>query len=136
MRELLYTLAVLAVSLLLIAAVVFGLGDRSTLVPVPEAVAENFAHHVAGRRFELAVQQLAAQTKRAETPQTLAVRFEPLLAMTGKINRVDAELQWTQEVYASARATIEGDAGSASFAARMVRENGLWRVEQLSDLVR
>lgn len=136
MRELLYTLGVLAASLLLIAAVVFGGHDRSTLVPVPESVAESFARQIAAGRYDLAMNYLASQTRRIETPETLAARFGPLFSSTGTINRVGAEPQWMQQDHAAARATIEGDTGQTPFDLGLVRENGLWRIERLPDLVR
>jgi hypothetical protein len=136
MREALYTLAVLAASLLLIAGVVFGGYDRSTFVPVPEAVTESFTRQIVARRFDLAMNYLASQTRQIETPQTLAARFETLSSSTGKINQVAAQPQWMQQDHAAARATIEGDSGETSFDIRLVRENGLWRIDQLPDLVR
>ena len=78
MREVVSTLATAAVSLLVIAAAVFGGGDRSTFVPVPEAAAESFAHDIATHRFDLAMSFLAAGTRRLETPATLRRRFEPV----------------------------------------------------------
>jgi hypothetical protein len=136
MRELFYTVAVLAASLLLVAGVVFGGYDRSTFVPAPEAAAESFARAIAARRFDLAMNHLAAARARAETPQTLASHFDGLFGSTGKINKVDAEPQWMQQNRAAARATIQGDSGEVSFDVGLVRENGLWKVDQLPEMVR
>lgn len=136
MRKLVYTVAVSAASLLLIAGVVFRGGDRSLFVPAPEAAAEGFARQIATRRYELAMNYLASSARRLETPHTLASRFERLLASTGRINEVDASPHWMQQSRASARATVEGDTGRVSFDLGFVRENGLWRIDQLPDLVR
>jgi len=136
MRELLYTLAVLAASLLLIAAFVFGGHDRSTFVPAPEAAAEGFAREIATKRYDMAMNYLALPAKRAETARTLASRFERLLASTGTINQVEAAPQWMKESRAAARATVKGDTGRVSFELGFIRENGLWRIDQLPDLVR
>ena len=136
MRELLYPLGVLAVSLLLIAVVVFGWDDRSTLVAAPEAVTENFARQIAARRFDLAMNQLASETRRSERPQTLAARFNGVLTGIGTVNHVEADTNWMQKSQAAVRARIKGDRATASFEVALVRENGLWRIEQISDLVR
>ena len=136
MREIVSIIGLLVVSLLIIAAGVFGAYDRTIFVPAPDAATANFARLIAARRFDLAMNHLASQTARVETPQTLSARFEPLFETTGKINRVSAEDQWMQQGQASARATIEGDAGTAAFDVLLIRENGLWRVGSVSDLVR
>jgi hypothetical protein len=136
MRKVLYTLALAAASLLLIAGFVFGGHDRSMFVPAPEAAAEGFAREIATRRYDMAMNYLALPARRAETARTLASRFERLLASTGTINQVDAAPKWMMESRASARATIEGDTGRVSFELGFIRENGLWRIDQLPDLVR
>ena len=136
MREIVSIVGVLMVSLVVVAAGVFGANDRTILVPSPEAATENFARLIAARRFDLAMNHLASRTARAETPHTLSARFQPLFETTGKINRISAEDQWMQQAQASARATIEGDAGTAAFDVLLIRENGLWRVGAVSDLVR
>ena len=136
MRKLLYTLAVCAASLLLIAGFVFSGGDRSIFVPAREPAAEGFARQIATRRYELAMNYLASPARRAETPDTLASRFERLLASIGTINEVDATPEWMRQSHAAARATVEGNTGRVSFDLGFIRENGLWRIDQLPDLVR
>ena len=135
MREVIATIATAVVALLVIAAAVFGGGDRSIFVPVPEATAESFAHNIATRRYDLALNFLAADTRRGETAEGLRTRFEPVLAV-GKVNGVDSEPQWRKRDHASARARIAGSRGTATFDLGFVRENGLWKIDRLPDLVR
>ena len=135
MREVISTVATAVVALLVIGAAVFGGGDRSIFVPVPETTAESFAHDIATRRYDLALNFLAAGTRRGETAERLRARFEPVLAV-GKVNGVDSEPQWTNQDRASARARIAGSRGTASFDLGFVRENGLWKIDRLPDLVR
>ena len=134
MREVVSTLATLAISLAVIAAAIFA-GDRSVLVSAPEVAAESFAHEIAMRRFDLALNFLAAETRRIETPETLRTRFEPVRAV-GTVNGVDSEPQWMNPERAAARARIAGSRGNTSFELGFVRENGLWKIDRLPDLVR
>lgn len=136
MREVLLTVGAAAAALLLIGLAVFARHDTSTFVPAPETVTEGFARQITTRRFDLAVNYLASGRKKSETPRLLASRFEPLFAATGKVNRVDAEPQSMQQDRAVARAIIKGDDGTTSFDVGLVRENGLWKIDRLPDLVR
>ena len=136
MRNLLLTVGTSAAALLLVALVVFGAHDTSTFVPVPEAVAEGFARQIGTRRFELALNYLASGTRRVETPMTLEARFRSISSEMGRINQVSAEPLWASRDRAAARATVESDAGRKSFDVTFVRENGLWRIADLPDLVR
>ena len=136
MREILQTAGIAAAALLLIGLAVFAWRDASTFVPAPEVVTEGFARQITTRRFDLAVNYLASGTKKTETPRMLASRFDPLFAATGKVNRVDAEPQSMQQERAAARAIIKGDDGKTSFDVGLIRENGLWKIDRLPDLVR
>lgn len=128
MKEIWSIVATIAGALLVIGVATFGAGDRETLVPVPEAVAESFTREVTTRRFDLAMRFLAHQTQRSETPSTLEARFDALVGMTGKVSHVAGERQWLQGDRAAAIATVEGDAGHASIPLEMTREDGLWRI--------
>lgn len=134
MRETASILAVLAAALGVIGVAVFAGGDRSLFVPVPEATAENFTREITTRRFDLALKYLATDRQRAETPQTIANRFDPMLRAVGEVNRVDAEAHWMTGERASASATVEGDLGVRSFDLSFVREHGLWKIDGLLDL--
>ena len=136
MKEILSTLGATAAALGLIAAVVFGGHDRSTFVPAPHAVAESFAREISTRRFELALTYLSASTRRVETPSTIERRFEEALNGAGTVNAVVAETVGMNEDHATAQAVIDGDRGRFIVALTLVRENGLWRIDGLPDLVR
>ena len=134
MRETASMLAVLVGALAVIGVAVFAGGDRSLFVPVPESTAENFTREITARRFDLALKHLATDRQRAETPQTIANRFDPMLRAVGEVNRVDAKAQWMMGDRASASATVEGDLGVRSFDVSFVRERGLWKIDGLPDL--
>ena len=135
-KEILSTLGVTGAALVLIAGVVFGGHDRSTFVPAPDAVAESFAREISTRRFDLAMNYLAASTRRVETPASIGRRFDEALNRAGKVNTVGAEMNEMREDHASTHAIVEGEGGRVVFALILVRENGLWRIEGLPDLVR
>lgn len=134
MKEIFSMLAVLVVALGVVAVAIFVGGDRRLFVPVPETTVENFTREITTRRFDLAMKQLATSRSRAETPQTLTVRFDPLLLAVGEINRVDADAGWMSGDRASASATVEGERGTRSFDFTLVREHGLWKIDGLPDL--
>ena len=136
MKEILSTLGVTGAALILIAAVVFGGHDRSTFVPAPHAVAESFAREISAGRFELALTHLSASTRRVETPSTIERRFEEALNGAGTVNSVAAEMVEMIGDHATTQAVIEGHRGRVVFALTLVRENGLWRIDGLPDLVR
>jgi hypothetical protein len=135
MKEIASMIVVAAATLLLIAAAIFAGGDRSLLVPVPEAVAEDFTREIVTRRFDLAMKYLTTDRQRSESAQTIAGRFDPLFAATGKVNQVEAEPRWVQKDQASAAATVRGDRGAVSFDVSLVRgKDGLWKIDGLPDL--
>lgn len=131
MKEIAACVGLAVVALLIIGAAVFAGGDRSLFVPVPEMVVEDFTREVVTRRFDLATKYLSTGRQQTETPESIAGRFTPLFQMVGKVNSVDTEPQWVDAERATATATVEGDAGSVSFGFSLVRENGLWKIDEL-----
>ncbi|HXG54061.1 MAG TPA: hypothetical protein VNJ03_01665 [Vicinamibacterales bacterium] len=77
---------------------------------------------------------LSAQRSRAEQAQTLELRFAPLLAGTGTVNRVAAEPVWMDLERSTARAIVRGDRGEVRLEFGLVRERGLWKIETLPRL--
>ena len=135
MREIALMVAVTSVSLLIIGAAVFGGGDRALFVPVPEMAAEDFTRAVAARRFDIATKFLSTERQRSEIPEALARRFAPLFEAVGKVNNVETELRWMDVDRASATATVEGDSGSLALDFSLVREQGLWTIDELPELM-
>ena len=134
MRETGLIAAVTAAALLIIGAAVFAGGDRGLFVPVPEMAAEDFTRSVTTRRFDIATKFLSTEQRHRETADALARRFEPLFDAVGTVNSVEAELRWMDIDRASVTATVEGDSGSLSFDFSLVRESGLWKIDELPDL--
>ena len=133
MKGLLIVLAVVAAGLALAAGAVFGLGDRQTLVPPPEAVVESFAREVVQRRYDLAVNYLGGDLRATTSPDRLRATFDPMRQRIGTPNQVSSEPDWMQESEASARARIDGELGNAVLPFRLAREQGLWRITKLPE---
>ena len=122
---------VVAVWLAGVWGVVAGGYDRGFLVPPPEAAAESFARQITTGRNELALHALATSVAPVENPETLRMRFAPLFAATGKVNRVEAEQLSMFQDHARARVEIVGDDGHVTFELGLIRESHLWKVETL-----
>lgn len=130
MKELLRLVGVVTGALLFAAGAVFGLHDRQTFVPPPEAVVESFAREVVQRRYDLAMNYLVRDLRASMDAGRLRARFEPMRQRVGTPNQVTGEPEWMQESAASARARVEGDSGSEVLEFRLTREQGLWRIAE------
>lgn len=131
MKPLILVAAIAAAALGGIGAAVFGAGDRSVLVPPPEAVAEGFTRELVEHRYDLALRYLSRDLRRRTSAATLGDRFDPVWQRLGKHNQVDAELQWMQGSTSAARAFVAAQAGHGVLQFRLVREHGLWRIAEL-----
>jgi hypothetical protein len=135
-REVSLTLVTLATSLVIVAAAIHVGYDRTTLVPPAESVTESFARQIATGRFDLAMHFLASETRRRESPHTLAARFASIEPKPGQVDDVQAELQWMRQDHARGRAEVTLRGRTTSFDVQLVRERGRWRIAELPDLVR
>jgi hypothetical protein len=123
-------LAIMAAGLGIIAAGIAG-GDRGTLVPPPDAVAEAFARELAAGRYDLARSHLSDALKASTSSTALRLWFEPVRRRLGAANRVDAEIDWMQERTAAAQASLDAEHGTAVLPLRLVWEHGLWGIDDL-----
>jgi hypothetical protein len=126
--------------LLIVAAIAAGLtltgistgsGDRQTLVPPPEAVAESFARELSERRYELAARYLSDGLRRSMGHEGLRAWFDPVRQRLGETNQVSADREWMDEESAAARAAIDSEHGTAVLHVRMTRERSLWKIAEL-----
>jgi hypothetical protein len=127
---------VVAVSLGIIAAVVFGLGDRETLVSPPEVVAEEFVRSVGQGRVEAARDLLAAEEERATSTakmRTFTTRFRSRL---GRLDHVDASVAERARDSAAVRVDAEGSRDTLELTVPLAFERGLWKVARLSEAER
>lgn len=133
MRDLAPLLGAIAAALLVIAAAIFGAGDRHLFSPPPEAVAEEFVRQLVTRRYDLATKYLSPDLRRSVGSDGLRTRYEPMRRSLGKIDDVDATVEFIEGARAGARAGIRGDDGTASLPMRLGQEYGLWVVSELPE---
>ena len=138
MKTIVQILATMTLALAIVAVCVFAAGDRQTLVPPPDAVAEAFVRQAAARRYDR-VHTLQSWVRRELgiddilfSAADLRRHLDPLWRFTGTVNQVDAELVSIDGDLARAVATAYGDLTEARFLFDMVREDGLWKVYNLS----
>ena len=132
MKTIAQILLAMTLALAIIAVCVFAAGDRQTLVPPPDAVAEAFVRQAAARRYDR-VHALQSWGRREElSAAVLRLYFDPLFRFTGTVNQVDAELVAIDGDDARAVATAYGDLAEARFVFDMVRQDGLWKVYDVS----
>ena len=128
-------LLVTAAALGIAGAAVFALGDRSMLVPPPEAEVETFVRQLATGRFERALPHLSRRAAGRTSRDSLRARFLALEARIGKVRDVKGQLltQARDTAYAEAVLDAEGASG-LPLAFRLVREDGVWVVDDLGEL--
>lgn len=133
MKAVAAVLGVAAVSLALVAWAVFVLGDRTVLVPPPEAVAEGFMRQLQTRRFEQARSYLARPAVRSA--EDLRARLEALERAVGRIQDVRGRRGTVGSLDASAVADLTtADRARAEVAFSLRREHGEWRIADLDGL--
>lgn len=115
----------------LIALVVFGLHDRTTLTSPPEAVAEEFVRRLAAHRPERARDELSARAKPVYPVKRLSAWFGDVESVVDPIDRIEGkdpgmgnDEAWATVAVASARRKVD-------IRVSLVREHGAWRVDKL-----
>jgi hypothetical protein len=122
-------LGLVAGTLALLAAVVFGLGDRRTMVSPPEAVVENFVRALGRGRFPQAHRYLSSEAGRRITVARLAEATRHLESRIGDIRDVKGEEGRLSGDDAEAIALVQTpDAGEVRLPLRLHREAGEWRL--------
>jgi hypothetical protein len=127
----------LAIALVLgfVAGVVYGLGDRTVLVPPPEATVENFVRKLEPSRCGMAMDHLSDALSRRIGPSELCRLSRALTRQMGLILDVSGELVRMTGDHAQADAVLKLPHGrTARFRLGLHREHGLWRIQDLGDL--
>jgi hypothetical protein len=135
MKALWRELLAIALALLLIAGVVFGLNDSSVLVPPPEAVVEGFVRQLAADRYEMALPYLSRELRAQTIEATLRELTSQLKSRTGKILNVQGEPGRVDKDQSEAAALLE-TASSATTRIRfkLARASGLWSITDIHEL--
>lgn len=132
MREILGILAIAAGAMLLIAAALYGLDDRSTLTSPPEAVAESFARQIVAERYERAIPYLSSDLAERVPIDSLRAFGEEVKEMLhGEVLTVDGEPISQGDDTARAAARITSRDTTLTLIVPMKLEEGAWSVSQL-----
>jgi len=117
-----------------VAGVVFGLGDRTTLVPPPESAAEGFVRALETGRYGRALPYLSAAAEARVGREGVEAAAGRLRARAGEVLDVRGETLSIDGDRASARALVETRDGELVVELPMVRENGVWAIHGLGEL--
>lgn|GEM_PF-2290600 len=137
MKILVIQVAVIAASLLVVAGVVFWIGDRSVLVPSPSATLEGFFRNLTTRRYVRALPYLTDSLAERVTPDDLRLLLDSLTARTGDVmnetgegegERMDGDM-------AEAVVSVETSVGTFAITLPMRRGQGVWKIAGLDGLL-
>lgn len=127
MHDLLKVLGGTALALAVIAGAILYGRDTTIMVPVPEAVAEDFTRQVATRRYDRALQYI--DNGSAMTLVNVRLAGEALRERAGAIDRVEGEPGRIEGNQAAASAVMTTEqAGRIRYWFRFTRRNGLWKI--------
>ena len=134
MRAIFSVWFLIIVTLALVAAAVFGLGDKTTLVPPPEAVVESFVRALQAERYDGAMTLLSEDLQTKVEPGTLRSLAERLRQRAGKILDAQGEAGWIDGDRAEACARLQTERGQTLFKFPLSRGKGLWSIQSLAPI--
>ena len=135
MKAIWAVLLVFAVTMGLLAGIVFGLGDKTIFVPPPEAVVEGFMRELATGRYERARAYLSREVAARTGSEKLRDLREKLRGRTGDILDVRGEPGWHTELRAEAYVRLKTkQAGEPSLRFTLSLEEGVWAINGLGSL--
>lgn len=137
MNRFLGVLALLAVSLAVLAWLILGQGIGEPLVPPPEKVVQNFVVQLAGKRYERALENLGDELKAEYDQQGLAELDKRLTEkQKGYEFELGGETQETSDeaTYVARIKFEEGGEQNISFELERSQETGLWEISSLEGL--
>jgi hypothetical protein len=124
-------LLVAAASVALAVAAVKAFGDRETLVPPPEAVAEQFVRGVLAGRSEQAMQHVSRSPRGGLSDEALDRWGRRVEDEIGKIGTVQAHAGRLSDDQASAVILLAGSRALRSLEFELARENGQWKIARI-----
>ena len=129
MRELILAAITVAAGLALNAAVVFLGGDRATLVPPPDAVAEVFVRQLATHRFDRALPHLSRRLRQELDRDRLSSLVAALEAQSGSITFAEgAERSRTREHASAVVHTKTDRRQTPTFEFELISQRGEWKI--------
>jgi hypothetical protein len=135
MKGLATAMAVVVLTLGIVAGVIFGLGDDRLLVSPPDVVAQEFVRALANGRTGPAREMLARDAEGQTSNDEMRRISDAFRARIGRVDDVDAAVTDRNRDTAMVRALIDGARRNADVRVPMILEYGQWRVARVSDLV-
>lgn len=117
-------------TLLLTAAVIFGLGDSDTLVPPPDSVVEGFVRQVISGRYDRAIPYLSREAAAQMNTGPLKQLKERLDSRAGKVLNVQGEPGIRKDERAEAIAKLQTRNGEIALRFDLIREEGVWSIQR------
>jgi hypothetical protein len=116
-----------------VAAAAVVQGDTKTVVPPPESVVEQFARHVAARRYDRALQHV--DDRSGITLTTVQLSGEALHERAGSIDQVEGEPGTTDDDSATASAVLTTRRGGRiRYLCSLERRHGLWKISDWEEV--
>jgi hypothetical protein len=128
----LLTVPIVILATLSLVGWIVGNGDRTTLVPPPEAVAESFMRAVAAERPGPASEYLGDAIRPQMPRERLETLVQVVRTRTGGVMNVEAESDGISGDSAAAHTTlIPAHRDSMRVRFGLVRESGVWKIRSL-----
>jgi hypothetical protein len=128
MRRPIAVVGVTSLTLGALALAIFGLGDRATVVPAPEAVAEGLLRQLQAHRYSRTEQFLSTAAGPTWSPHRLRAWWRDLEVDIGSIDQIQGQSHVTAGTMAEAVVRVRGSRRTATVRIPMQREWGLWVV--------
>ena len=135
MKAPLYVLGLVMASLAFLAVAVYALDDETLFVSPPEETAQGLVNAISRGRVGAARDDLSRDARQSTSDQELARITEAFQLRVGRVHRVRAEPLRRRGDTLLVRVSIEGDRGNPETLMRMVREDGVWSVTHLEDVL-
>jgi hypothetical protein len=131
MRKMMHTLLILGFSLFLCGIILMYFKDRTTLVPPPEQVSESFFKQIQLKRYSRAIPLLSSNLERKVTSYVLTELKREIEARIGAIEKVKGKEGIIKGDFASASAEVQGKEGSVDIPVKLLRQQGVWKVDSV-----
>ena len=128
MKDIASVVLVIAAGLAVAAFAVYAAGDKSVLVPPPDATAENFVRELGMGRYDVVLHHLSDDVRRQVGASELRASFEPLRALTGRPDQVVTHRPATYGDHARVLTLYQGRRATAALYVDLVRQHGMWKI--------
>lgn len=135
MKALPIALAVVVLSLGIVAGAIFGLGDDEIFAQPPETVVQEFVRALALGQVGAARSMLSREAEHQMSSDDVRSMSADLRARIGRLQHVDGTVAERRRDTAMVRAGIDGERADAELLMALVRESGAWSIAGGNDVV-